>query len=62
MNKQEVKITFTGPPGSGKTTFMRIAAKAIEEAGHEVMSESEFDPDLHYLKVVFNKNVRRRVQ
>ncbi len=57
MKKQEVKITFTGPPGSGKTTFLRIAAKAIKEAGHEVTLSHWIDPCS--MKVVLNRDALR---
>lgn len=50
----ECTITFTGPTGSGKSNFLRIAAQAIKEAGYEVHANYEAD----MLKAVITKSDR----
>ena len=44
MKRNEVTITFEGPPGSGKTLLQHLLMKAMEEAGHLVISTSNEMP------------------
>lgn len=55
-NELEVKITFTGEPGSGKNMLLQIAEKAIRKAGHEVKLAHEYLPKS--MKVIVNQEAR----
>lgn len=47
MKSLEVTIMFEGVQGSGKTTFLRIVAEAIEAAGHYLTA---YEPGSNQLK------------